>query len=47
MKDSHRAFEIIFLVAEVIVILLYLTCTEYGEGVHPGALSTNSAAETA
>ena len=43
MKDSHRAFEIIYILGEVIVIILYLLCTEYTEGVHPGATSTAAA----
>ena len=29
MGAPHRAFEFLFLVSEIIVIVLYLTCTEY------------------
>lgn len=42
MKDSNRFFELVYLIAEVIVIILYLTCTEYTDGVHPGATSTGT-----
>ena len=40
MIDSHRAFEIVYILSEIIVIILYLTCTEYDAGVHPSAAST-------
>lgn len=43
MKDPHRAFETLFIISEIIVIILYLTCTEYSEGVHPSTVSTGSA----
>ena len=29
MGAPHRAFEFLYLVSEIIVIVLYLTCTEY------------------
>lgn len=40
MKDSHRAFEGIFLASEVVVIILYMLCTEYSDGVHPSTITT-------
>ena len=43
MKDPHRAFESIYLISEIIIIVLYMLCTEYSEGVHPSATSTQSA----
>ena len=53
MKDGHRAFESIYLLSELIVIILYLLFTEYGEGVHPadnssddGALKASDAVRT-
>jgi len=36
MGETYRAFEAVFILSEVILIILYLTLTEYGEGVHPG-----------
>ena len=44
MKDSHRVFETVYLISQIILIVLYLTCTEYGEGVHPSAISTATSA---
>ena len=44
MKDPHRAFESLYLISQIIVIILYLTCTEYSDGVHPSATSTGAAA---
>ena len=39
-KGSYsRAFEIVFLLSEVILIIVYLLVTEYGETVHPAAIS--------
>ena len=32
--------DLFFIISEVIIILLYAFCTEYGEGVHPAAGST-------
>ena len=29
MGAPHRAFEFLYLISEIIVIILYLTCTEY------------------
>jgi ammonium transporter Rh len=40
--EKASAFEWGFLVAEVIMIVLYATCTTYGAGVHPAASSTKS-----
>ena len=40
----NKLLESVFLFSEVIIIILYLTCTEYGEGVHPGAASTQASA---
>jgi len=34
-KNPHRVFELIFIVSQIIIIILYSFCTEYGEGVHP------------
>ena len=36
MKDPHRAFETVFILSEIVLIVLFLFLTEYGEGVHPG-----------
>lgn len=44
MKDSHRAFELVFLLSEAVLIVLYLLFTEYSDTMHPGATSTNSSA---
>lgn len=38
MKDSHRAFESVFLISEVIIAILYLLFAEFAETVHPDAL---------
>jgi len=35
MYITSRFAEIVFLISEVIVVVLYATCTEYGEGMHP------------
>jgi len=35
MYTTSRVSEIVFLLSEVIVVVLYATCTEYGEGMHP------------
>ena len=43
MKNPHRAFETIFLISEIVIIILYLCFTEYSDGVHPSAFSTNAA----
>lgn len=40
MKEPHRAFETVFIISQIIVIILFAFCTEYGEGVHPAASST-------
>jgi len=40
MKDSHRAFETVFILSEVILMVLYLLGTEYSDGVHPGYVTT-------
>ena len=42
MKDPHRGFEILYIISEIVVIILYLVFTEYSDGVHPGAISTAS-----
>lgn len=36
-----------FLVSEIIVIVLYGFCTEYGDGVHPAAASTKTVGSNA
>lgn len=35
-----RAFETVFLISEIILVILYLTCTEYGATMHPREIST-------
>lgn len=40
MKDSHRAFETVFLISEAILIILYLLFTEYGDTMHPNTINT-------
>ena len=34
-SNPNRCFEVIFLVSQVVIGVLYALCTEYGEGVHP------------
>ena len=41
-KEPHRVFELIFLVSQIIIIVLYGFCTEYGEGVHPAFAATDT-----
>ena len=36
MKDPHRGFEVVFILTQIILIVMFLTMTEYGAGVHPG-----------
>ena len=43
-EKMNRAFESLYLISEVLIIILYLTCTEYSDGVHPGATSTDAKA---
>jgi len=38
--ETSRFFELLYLLAELVVIVLYLLVTQYGEGVHPAASST-------
>merc|ERR1719400_2390140 len=38
--ESSRFFELLYLVGELVVIVMYLLGTEYGTGVHPAASST-------
>merc|ERR1712166_729493 len=33
-------FEWFFILSEIVMIILYATCTKYGEGVHPAAVTT-------
>jgi len=35
-------FELIFIVSQIIIIILYSFCTEYGEGVHPAFTTTDT-----
>jgi len=42
--ETSRFFELLYLVGELVVIVLYLLVTEYGEGVHPAASSTQAGA---
>jgi ammonium transporter Rh len=35
MKDSHKAFEFVFILSEIILVVIFYLCTEYGVGVHP------------
>ena len=44
MKDPHRAFESIYLLSQIVIIILFMFCTEYSDGVHPSAVSTGAAA---
>jgi len=37
MKDPHRIWEALFLVSQLVVIVIYLVCTEYGEGMSPSS----------
>lgn len=37
----HRAFESVFLITEAFVIILYIFCTEFGDGVHPASTITD------
>jgi len=38
--ETSRFFELLYLLGEVVVVVLYLLFTEYGTGVHPAASST-------
>ena len=38
VKNPHRVFELVFILSEVILIILYGFCTTYGEGVHPAVI---------
>jgi hypothetical protein len=40
-EDKGSWFDSLFILSEIIMIVLYATCTEYGEGVHPAAQTTN------
>ena len=40
-EDKGTWFDSLFILSEIIMIVLYATCTEYGEGVHPAAQTTN------
>ena len=39
----NKCFEFVYLLSEVIVIILYLTVTKYGEGVHPRDMTSDEA----
>lgn len=45
-KNPNRFFELLFIFSEVIIMILYGLCTEYGEFVNPEALDDNSAKST-
>ena len=45
-NKQSRLFELVFLVSEVIVIVLYLLFTEYSDGVHPSAPATVGALDS-
>jgi len=47
MKDSHKCFETVFIASEVVLVILYIFCTEYTDGVHPGATTTRTELATA
>ena len=40
-QNPNRIFEIIFILSQVVIGVLYALCTEYGEGVHPAFTNTN------
>lgn len=42
MYKTSRFGEIVYLVSEIIVIVLYYLFTEYADGMHPGAFSTGA-----
>jgi len=44
MVESNRNFEALYLLSELVIIIVYATCTEYSTGVHPAASSTQAAA---
>ena len=37
-KETHRIYELIFILSQVILIVLFGFCTTYGEGVHPAVI---------
>lgn len=45
-KNPHRVFELLFLISQIIIIILYALCTDYGDGVHP-AMTTEESANAA
>ena len=44
MKDGHRAMETVFIFSEVIIMILFIFCTEYGDNVHPDTVVSENAA---
>ena len=42
-----KSFEFVYLVSEVIVMILFITCTKYGEGVHPKNMINDEATAAA
>lgn len=50
-SNPLRVFELVFIISEIIIIVLYGLCTKYGEGVHPaftasGDLDAKDAVQT-
>jgi len=43
-KSAFNFFELLFLFSEILVVIFFLSCTEYSAGMHPAATSTQSAA---
>lgn len=39
-ESKGSVFDALFIISEIIMIILYATCTEYGDGVHPAAKNT-------
>ena len=41
-NNPNRVFELVFIVSQIIIGVLYSFCTEYGAGVHPAFTSASS-----
>jgi len=39
-NQGVSAFEYLFILSEIVMVVVYATCTKYGEGVHPAAMTT-------
>ena len=40
-KKGNTLFEFVYLFSEVIVIILFATCTKYDVGVHPKTMTSD------